>query len=52
LPTKVVAGSDFEMSEDTRAFIPGHLMMRIIHGWHNFMTMLTGWKKHPAHLSE
>jgi thiosulfate reductase cytochrome b subunit len=34
------------------AFIPGHLSMVIIHGWHNFMAMLTGWKKHPEYLSE
>ena len=34
------------------AFIPGHLIMVILHGWHNFMSMLSGWKKHPEYLSE
>lgn len=32
------------------AFIPGHIVMVIIHGWHNLMAMLTGWKKRPDYL--
>jgi thiosulfate reductase cytochrome b subunit len=32
------------------AFIPGHLLMVAIHGWHNFLSMLTGWKKDPDYL--
>jgi thiosulfate reductase cytochrome b subunit len=27
------------------AFIPGHLIMVILHGWNNFASMLTGWKR-------
>ena len=34
------------------SFIPGHLIMVIIHGWNNFFGMLSGWKKHPEYLSE
>jgi thiosulfate reductase cytochrome b subunit len=34
------------------SFIPGHLLMVAIHGWHNFMGMLTGWKRDPEYLSE
>jgi thiosulfate reductase cytochrome b subunit len=29
------------------AFIPGHLIMVALHGWDNFQSMLTGWKRHP-----
>jgi Ni/Fe-hydrogenase b-type cytochrome subunit len=29
------------------AFVIGHLIMVILHGWDNFMSMLTGWKKEP-----
>jgi Ni/Fe-hydrogenase b-type cytochrome subunit len=32
------------------AFIPGHLIMVAIHGWNNFMAMLTGWKRDPEYL--
>ena len=31
------------------AFIPGHLIMVAIHGWNNFMAMLTGWKRDPEY---
>jgi thiosulfate reductase cytochrome b subunit len=31
-------------------FLIGHLMMVIIHGWNNFVSMLTGWKKNPEYL--
>ncbi|MBV9482605.1 MAG: cytochrome b/b6 domain-containing protein [Acidobacteria bacterium] len=27
------------------AFVFGHLVMVVLHGWANFMSMLTGWKK-------
>jgi Ni/Fe-hydrogenase b-type cytochrome subunit len=27
------------------AFIPGHLLMVALHGWNNFYSMLTGWKR-------
>jgi hypothetical protein len=33
------------------AFIPGHLVMVALHGWHNFAAMLTGWKKNPEYPS-
>jgi len=26
------------------AFIPGHLIMVLLHGWSNFASMLSGWK--------
>jgi Ni/Fe-hydrogenase b-type cytochrome subunit len=29
------------------AFMLGHLVMVVIHGWNNFVSMLTGWKKNP-----
>ena len=29
------------------AFIPGHLVMVALHGWDNFMSMVTGWKGRP-----
>jgi len=29
------------------AFIPGHLIMVALHGWDNFMSMITGWKRRP-----
>jgi len=33
-------------------FILGHLVMVALHGWRNFVSMLTGWKKDPEYLSE
>lgn len=29
------------------AFIPGHLIMVLLHGWANFFSMLSGWKREP-----
>jgi len=29
------------------AFVLGHLVMVILHGWNNFVSMLTGWKRDP-----
>ena len=34
------------------AFIPGHLIMVLLHGWSNFYSMLVGWKRDPEYLSE
>ncbi len=34
------------------AFVLGHLVMVILHGWDNFISMLTGWKKNPEYLKE
>jgi hypothetical protein len=31
-------------------FLPGHLVMVVLHGWNNFASMLTGWKKNPDYL--
>ncbi|MGH7885133.1 MAG: cytochrome b/b6 domain-containing protein [Thermodesulfobacteriota bacterium] len=31
-------------------FIIGHLIMVILHGWNNFVAMLTGWKKNPEYI--
>jgi Ni/Fe-hydrogenase b-type cytochrome subunit len=31
-------------------FVLGHLIMVILHGWNNFTSMLTGWKRNPQHL--
>jgi thiosulfate reductase cytochrome b subunit len=30
-------------------FVFGHLVMVILHGWNNFVSMLTGWKKDPEY---
>lgn len=32
------------------AFIPGHLVMVALHGWSNFASMWTGWKRRPDYL--
>jgi Ni/Fe-hydrogenase b-type cytochrome subunit len=32
------------------SFIPGHLIMVVLHGWNNFFSMLSGWKKNPEYL--
>jgi len=34
------------------SFIPGHLVMVALHGWNNFYSMLTGWKRSPEYLVE
>jgi len=31
------------------AFIPGHLIMVVLHGWANFSSMLSGWKREPEY---
>jgi Ni/Fe-hydrogenase b-type cytochrome subunit len=31
------------------AFIPGHLIMVVLHGWANFYSMLSGWKHEPEY---
>jgi len=31
-------------------FLLGHLVMVVLHGWSNFASMLTGWKKNPEYL--
>ena len=31
------------------AFIPGHLIMVLLHGWSNFFAMLSGWKRDPEY---
>jgi thiosulfate reductase cytochrome b subunit len=33
------------------SFIPGHLVMVAAHGWNNFYSMLTGWKRNPDYLA-
>ena len=32
------------------AFVPGHLVMVALHGWNNFCSMITGWKREPEYL--
>jgi len=32
-------------------FLFGHLVMVILHGWNNFVSMLTGWKKNHEYIS-
>jgi len=27
----------------------GHLVMVVLHGWSNFVSILTGWKKDPEY---
>jgi Ni/Fe-hydrogenase b-type cytochrome subunit len=31
------------------AFIPGHLIMVLLHGWSSFFSMLSGWKREPEY---
>ena len=33
------------------SFVPGHLLMVALHGWSNFYSMLTGWKRDPDYLT-
>lgn len=33
------------------AFIPGHLLMVALHGFNNFFSMISGWKRAPEYLS-
>jgi Ni/Fe-hydrogenase b-type cytochrome subunit len=33
------------------AFIPGHLVMVVAHGWNNFQSILTGWNFQPDYVS-
>jgi thiosulfate reductase cytochrome b subunit len=30
-------------------FIFGHLVMVVLHGWNNFASMWTGWKRDPEY---
>jgi Ni/Fe-hydrogenase b-type cytochrome subunit len=32
------------------AFIFGHIVMVVLHGWRNFVSMLTGWRENPDYL--
>lgn len=34
------------------AFVAGHLVMVVLHGWNNFMSMLSGWKRGPEYISK
>jgi thiosulfate reductase cytochrome b subunit len=34
------------------AFVAGHLLMVLLHGWNNFMSMVTGWKKGPGYTTQ
>ena len=34
------------------AFVFGHLVMVVLHGWNNFVSMLSGWKKSPEYTAE
>ena len=34
------------------AFVFGHLVMVVLHGWSNFVSMFTGWKKNPEYTSK
>ena len=33
----------------TLAFLFGHVVMVVLHGWNNFVSMLVGWKKDPEY---
>ena len=33
------------------SFVPGHLLMVALHGWSNFYSMLTGWKRDPDYFT-
>lgn len=32
-------------------FVLGHLIMVVLHGWNNFVSMLTGWKRDPEYFA-
>lgn len=32
-------------------FVFGHLIMVVLHGWNNFVSMLTGWKENPEYVA-
>jgi thiosulfate reductase cytochrome b subunit len=34
------------------AMVFGHLVMVVLHGWNNFVSMVTGWKKDPEYRLE
>jgi thiosulfate reductase cytochrome b subunit len=34
------------------AFVPGHLVMVALHGWENFTSMITGWKRRPSYFED
>lgn len=34
------------------AFVPGHLVMVVVHGWNNFQSMLTGWNFNPEYVKD
>jgi len=34
------------------AFVFGHLILVVLHGWNNFVSMLTGWKKDPDYVAK
>jgi thiosulfate reductase cytochrome b subunit len=34
------------------AFVLGHLVMVILHGWKNFVSIFTGWKRDPEYLEQ
>lgn len=34
------------------AFLPRRLLMVAIHGWNNFLSMITGWKRNPEYVIE
>jgi Ni/Fe-hydrogenase b-type cytochrome subunit len=33
-------------------FVFGHLIMVVLHGWNNFVSMLTGWKNNPEYVAK
>jgi len=56
LPVKMLGGFGmirvyhFAAMAGFLSFIPGHLLMVALHGWSNFYSMLTGWKRAPDYL--
>jgi Ni/Fe-hydrogenase b-type cytochrome subunit len=34
------------------SFVPGHLIMVALHGWDNFASIFTGWKRHPEYVPQ
>ena len=34
------------------SFVPGHLVMVVLHGWDNFASMVTGWKHKPEYVPQ
>jgi hypothetical protein len=46
---RLSSGAHLALCRDVRicGLHPGHLIMVLLHGWNNFYSMMTGWKRDP-----